>query len=262
MTSLTRLTCGLAAGLAALCAGAAMAASIQITITNNQTEQGLYLTPLFATLHDGTFDTFNPGDTANQALEDLADEGIVGGLIDQATAGGFRSGVLANPAGFPGAPVLDPGETATFTFDSVDTGTERFLSFASMVIPSNDAFIGNPDGIEIFDAVGAFVARDPIELTFANVWDAGTEENDGLGAAFNANGGTNTATDPAQGVALLDSLDFLDGQPTADGTVVDIAQTSASLATIEIAVVPLPAALPLLLAGLGGLTVLGRRRRA
>ncbi|MBM7068163.1 spondin domain-containing protein [Actibacterium sp. 188UL27-1] len=259
MTTLTRLTCGVAAGLISLCAGAAMAASVQITITNNQTEQGLYLTPLFTTLHDGSFDTFNPDDTASQALEDLAEEGSVGGLVAQAEAGGFRTGILANANGFGGAPVLDPGETATFTFDNVNTGTERFLSFAAMVIPSNDAFIGNPEGIEIFDANGNFTGLGPIELSFANVWDGGTEENDGQGAAFNPTGGT--STDTSEGVALLDSLAFLDGQPTADGTTVDFSQTGTSLATIEIAVVPLPAALPLLLAGLGGLTVLGRRRR-
>ncbi|MEL6522249.1 MAG: spondin domain-containing protein [Pseudomonadota bacterium] len=260
MLSLTQFVKGAAFGLAALCAAPAFAASVQITITNNQTEQGLYLTPLFVTLHDGSFDTFNPGETASAALEALAEEGQVGGLIDQATAGGFRSGVLANAAGFPGAPVLDPGESATFTFTNVDRGSERFFNFASMVIPSNDSFIGNPDAIEIFDALGAFTNLDPIELTFANVWDGGTEANDGLGAAFNPTGGT--ATDTSEGIALTPDLAFLNGQPTADGTIVDLSQTSELLATIEIAVVPLPATLPLMLAGLGGFVALRRRRRS
>jgi hypothetical protein len=71
----------------------------------------------------------------------------------------------------------------TFTVDPV---SQRFMSFAAMVMPSNDAFIGNDDqrGIELFSETGWWWGTRVIEIGGCDVWDAGTEWNTMKDAAF------------------------------------------------------------------------------
>ena len=74
-----------------------------------------------------------------------------------AGARGFRRFAASDPGatiGTIGAPLM-PGMSRSMTF-TVDTATNRFFSFASMVVPSNDFFIGN-DGAQryqLFDDQG------------------------------------------------------------------------------------------------------------
>lgn len=249
---------GCVAAAALLGASAAAATTVEVTITNNQASGGLFLTPLFTAFHDGSFDIFDNGAAASGALEALAEEGNPGGLIAAAGAAGAATGVVLSPGGFAGAPVIDPGETAKLRL-VVDEMTQRYFSFASMIIPSNDVFVanGNPLAYEVFDSFGAFTGLGPISVS--RYYDAGTEVNDNLGAAFNANNPT-AATDEGGTVSLLADLDFLLGQGTVAGTTVGFVPTGASpLATIQVAAVPLPASLPLLALGLFGLTALRRR---
>ena len=56
---------------------AASAASLQISITNNQQPDGLYITPLLSILHDGSFDAFDSGSPASANVEAAAEEGRV-----------------------------------------------------------------------------------------------------------------------------------------------------------------------------------------
>ena len=164
---------------------AVSAASVQISVTNNQDADGVYLTPLLSILHDGSFDTFDAGSSASASLEALAEEGNPGLVAADAALAGATTGIIFGPAGFGGAPVLDPGETSSIRLD-VDPMTNRFFSFLSMVIPSNDIFIGNDNSMayEVFDILGAFTGLGPILVYSNDAWDGGTEENDGLGAPF------------------------------------------------------------------------------
>lgn len=247
----------LSAGLAT----AASAAVLQIEITNNQNADGLYLTPLLSVFHNGSFDSFDAGKPASPQVELLAEEGDPSGVAGLAGAAGATYGVVTGPKGFGGAPVIDPGETAYLNL-SVDPTKDRYFSFLSMVIPSNDTFIGNdnPVAYEIFDAVGAFTGIGPISVYDLDAWDAGTELNDGFGAPFNTAGGT--ATD-ANGVITPapDGLFFLNGQETVAGTTVDLGEGRNLLATIAISEVPLPAGFPLLLVGLGAFGLMRRRNQ-
>ncbi|MEO0831491.1 MAG: spondin domain-containing protein, partial [Pseudomonadota bacterium] len=192
MKHLRKWAIGAVAAAACLTATSSIAASIKITFTNSQASEGLYLTPFFSTVHDGTFDIFDPNTRASDELEALAEDGNPAPLVGAATDAGFAAQVAFGP-GVP--PVLAPGESATVTFNGIDRLTDRFLSFASMVIPSNDIFLGNPDPIQLFDDTGAFSATAPIVLTSAQAWDGGTEANNNRGAAFNAAGGTAFDTD-------------------------------------------------------------------
>lgn len=240
-------------------ASAATAAVVEVTITNEQSADGLFLTPLLSIFHDGSYDTFDAGGFASAGVETVAETGDAGPASDAATLAGATTGVITSPGGFSGAPVIDPGETASLAFD-LDPSSDRYFSYLSMVIPSNDLFIGNdnPMAYEIFDLLGAFTNLGAIQIYTSNIWDAGTEANTNLGAAFNAAGGTETDTnDP---ITQQASVFFLSGQETAAGTVLDLPQDATLLATIELSQVPLPAALPLMLFGLGGLGVIARRR--
>ena len=134
-----------------------------------------------------------------------------------------------------------------------------------MVIPSNDAFIGNdnPMAYEIFDATGVFAGPLEILVLGNEIWDAGTEVNDGQGAAFSALGGT--STDEAAPIGIHAGLGSLLGTTTAAGTTIDpvlgdFTQTGFQLARITINAVPEPHVLALF--GLGiGLMLTGKKKR-
>lgn len=256
-SSLLRAACA-GATITMLTVSGAAAKSIAVTITSNQAAGGLYLTPLLTALHDGTYNAFDAGSPASASLEALAEEGNPAPEI--AANPGVNFSVITSPGGFPGAPVIDPGESATVRIN-VDENTERFLSFLSMVIPSNDSFVGNDNSTayEIFDGAGNFTGIAPIEITGNEVWNAGTELDNNIGAAFNAAGGV--GTDENGVVGLLADLNFLVGQNTAAGTTINtVPGPTDLLATITVSAVPVPAALPLLMGALGGLAFLRRRR--
>ena len=251
-------------------AGAASAATLEVTFTNEQPDVGLFLTPVLSVFHNG-YDAFDAGSAASGALEALAEEGMVGALQAEAGAAGATTGVITSPGGFPGAPVIDPGEAPSILVD-VDPTTSQYFSFFSMVIPSNDAFIGNDDpfAYQIFDAAGEFAGPLTISIFGGDIWDAGTEVNfengSGEGAAFAVNGGPAGSGTPENGViALAGNVDYLFGTsiPTG-GTIGSVPGNFTLLGTIDgdLAPVPLPAGMPLLLAGLGGLAFMKRRKRA
>ncbi len=230
---------------------------VQVSFENLQPSDGFYLTPVFAGFHDGSFDIFDAGSAASSSLEAIAEDGIVGGLQADFTANGVgQQSVFANAAGFAGAPVLDPSEVATQVF-GLDTDS-RFLNFATMLIPTNDSFFGNDNAIEILDALGNFTGNQTIELSFADIWDAGTEVNDTLGIPFSPPVGA--STDEGGVVTQGQNLANLAGIATAAGTNINFAAAANSPALrLTITAVPEPSSLALFAAC--GLAVVARRRR-
>ena len=104
-----------------------------------------------------------------------------------------------------------------------------------MVIPSNDAVIGNdnPTAFSMFDGAGVFQGPLVIEVTGQNIYDAGTEANDGQGAAFFATGGM--ATDEALPIALHMGLANFIGTETANmETILSAFASSTPIARITI----------------------------
>ena len=147
---------------------------------------------------------------------------------------------------------------ATTNITIINPTAYRYFSFASMLIPSNDAFIGNgnPPAFELFDAAGNFNGPLTIDITGGFIYDSGTELNDGLGAASSANGGV--ATDTTDFVTQGPDLSNFFGTGTAAGTTIGSGPANP-LARITINVVPEPTNFSLL--GMAGLGLLGFRRR-
>lgn len=253
-----------------MAATAASAITLNITVTNNQAEGGLSFTPLYTAIHDDSFDAFNVGEAATSGVETIAETGnpmIVAGerqAVDPDSVGA----VLASP---DGPPPVQPGETVT-TEVEIDATSPLFFTFLSMVLPSNDTFIGNDDALQIFGENGEFLGPQTIEVTGNDIYDAGTEINDLFGSAFVAGEDISLGGEEGGVISAATSLSVFAGAELATGDILGSAEQidfvanpgAFSLATItisEVAPVPLPASALLLLTGIGGIAVSRRRRR-
>ncbi|MEO1234279.1 MAG: spondin domain-containing protein, partial [Myxococcota bacterium] len=152
--------------------------SVVVEVENLAPERGTFMTPVWMGLHDGTFDIYDRGVSADAllgpgVLEALAEDGNNGPITETfelRNPGQPQANLTA-----PGGP-FQPGSRAAITFQ-VDPYRDRYFSYGSMVIPSNDFFVanGNPLAHLLFDD-GIFVGGDFI-VSGAEVLDAGTESN-------------------------------------------------------------------------------------
>ncbi|MCB1047229.1 MAG: T9SS type A sorting domain-containing protein [Calditrichaeota bacterium] len=161
----------------ALSLGAA-ATTLTVTIENLSPAAGTWTSPFWIAFHDGSFDSHDPGTMASMAVTHFAEDANSSFLMDNfnsSGAGQSQSFVVSDM----GIPPIGPGETATLVVDidgSMANG--RYLRYFAMVVPSNDAFVGNADpmALEVFDAGGTF---QPVTLMIPGsaVMDSGTELN-------------------------------------------------------------------------------------
>jgi hypothetical protein len=237
-----------------------------VTIENLQPADGYYFSPVWLGFHGGTFDMFDYGSAASAAVEAMAEAGDgapLTALLTSATNGDGTSRVYAtvtSPAGFPGLPLFDPGESMTQTISVADPGSNRYLSYASMVVPSNDAFIGNDDPLAyaVFNSDGSFAGPLTIDIVGGQINDSGTEVNDRMGAAFSTLGGTDSIEGSV--VALHLGLGNFLGTMTAAGTTLGAPlEATTPLARIHVQLVPEPSAAVLMLLGMG--SAISHRRR-
>lgn len=256
-------------------AGVASATTLEITVTNDAAPGGFILTPMFVAFHDGAFDTYDVGEAASPGLELLAELGDTSGAASELAAvdPDAVSAVVAAADGTP--PPIEVGETGAATIEVEDPAANRFMSFLSMLVPTNDTFVGNgdPRALEIFDEMGAFLGDQTVVITGAQVRDAGTEVDDPAdGPAFAEGVDATLGTEEGDTVQTVTSLAEFDGLAAANGTTLSgdfdfSADPSAfAVATItvsamgDVAPIPVPAAAPLLLLGLGALGLAARRR--
>lgn len=248
--------------------GVAQAAMIKVTVTNNAQVNGFTFTPLYTSFHNADFDAFNVGSAASAGVEALAELGDASVLASERLAvdSGSVGGVIF-PAG--GMRPLFPGEAGSQTFDISEPTNNMFFTFLSMILPSNDTFFGNDDALQIFDASGVFLGNRIINVTGADLWDAGTEALNISSAPFVAGIATDSPTDSNNLIRAAESLSAFAGLGLGNGQTLDaslidfLSNPSAfNVATITIEEVPEPAAASVFLLGLLGLGYASRRRKA
>lgn len=246
--------------LATAFASSAMAIDVRVSITNLAPSNGTYLTPMWFGFHDGSFDMFDVGASASPGLERIAEDGNPAVLNGEfaASGAGTVSGVLS------GIGPIAPGSTTDMTV-TIDESmlSSLYFSWASMVIPSNDAFVGNDNSRQhrLFSNAGAFVGMDFIVLG-SQVWDAGSEVNDEIpmNTAFLGQMAPNVGT-PEGGVVGFHS-GFNPGGNILSSAMFANADFTAphyQLARISVEAVPEPGTMSILAFGIAGL--LARRKR-
>lgn len=258
-----RIVAGSALMTLAASAGAAPIA-VTINIENLAPANSVSFAPLHYGFHRGVFDPFDINEAGGAAVTSVAEGG--GGEAWQAE---FAAADPTANRGTIGMALL-PGQSRSQTL-MVDFALNPFFSFGTMVVPSNDLFLGNDSAtrFRIFDDGGMLLVSSISQFT-GSIWDNGSELADPANAAFVV-GGNNDARTPELGVVTFDASELaaFDGLTTAAGYTfdADLLAPGAEIYRISFSVarpgvgVPEPAMLGL--AGVGALSAvhLLRRRR-
>jgi hypothetical protein len=246
------------AAAAAMCASAG-AAQVLVTarVTNLAPTNSVSFAPLRVGFNKGTYDAFNLGQVAGAPIISVA-EGGSGSAWFPAFAAADPTATLGTVGG-----LLTPGSTASQTF-MVDSAINRFFTFGSMVVPSNDFFIGNDSPTEymLLNTAGALQISS-ILVKADEVWDAGSEIFDPAAAAFV---GTNSLRTPQNSVVAFNfaELSGFNGLTTAAGYVFNSQLTKDSAIyriDFSVTAVPEPGTYAMLMAGLLAVGFVARRKR-
>lgn len=243
----------------------AYASNVSITIENTQAAGGFGFTPFWIGFHDNSFDTFNAGTMASMldGITQIAEVGDTGPIMTRFAAE-QPNGVDTTFTEGNGPPVFSPGESDTLNINVGDATVNRYFQYASMIVPSNDLFVGNDNALELFDAGGNFLGPVTIDIYGRNVYDNGSEVNDITdgpafvqgqdGAAGTAESNTIQLFFDLPGAA--DYINSIQGVTTAPGPVISQSFDSDTLLG-RITIVPEPSSLALL--GLCSLLIVRRR---
>ncbi len=271
---------------------------VEVTITNIAPTDGTAITPVWVGFHDGSFDSYNGGLTSQPGLERLAEDGntmqisedfannltyVSGGMSTTTASSQTGTRVQDTIGSMAGPPPLQPGESETRIFDIAVDGTNRYFSYASMILPSNDFFLANGNPLA-HDLSSLYDGQGSVSFTIGlpgTVNDAGTEAEDfytaapdlgGLNALFPNAGFAAPAgqSGPDEGPADPNNLiRNVVGDPYAGFANIgganlsglDFNQFSNGIATITITAIPEPTSLALVGLGIVGLCGTVRRRR-
>jgi len=145
------LLAGLPLALAATLVSTALAVDVRVTIRNLSPDSSVALSPFTLAAHNGSFDAFDVSSAARAGIEDVAELGDGANLSAEATAAPASAAIataIATQGGF-GPGIFRPGASGSIVL-SLDPAMHRYLSYGSMVVPSNDAFLGNDSpGVDV-----------------------------------------------------------------------------------------------------------------
>ena len=144
-----------------LAAGLVQADEYQVTITN--LTQAQFFTPILVASHDSGQPVFQPGQPASPELEAVAEGGDTGPLMTLLDGNEDVYDMAVSEG------LLAPGASVTVTVEG--KRDSRYLSLVSMLIPTNDAFVG-VSGVKV-----PRKKNSPATL-LVPAYDAGTEVND------------------------------------------------------------------------------------
>jgi hypothetical protein len=156
----------------------AFAAEIDVKITN--LTQGVYFTPVIVAAHASDASIYTIGTAASDELQMMAEGGDISGLSTVLSAA--SADLLENPAGG----LLAPGTSTEGSLSTAETNT--YLSVASMLLPTNDGFVGLDSWVLPTEA-GTYTI-------YLNGYDAGTEVNDEIVNGGGAPGVAGIPIDP------------------------------------------------------------------
>lgn len=235
---------------------------VEITVTSESlvAPDSVTFAPLNVAFHDGSLDTFNIGQEAGAGIISVAELGA--GTQWHADVAALAPTAVHGQVGG----LLMPGQLATQTF-TIDTDKNAYFSFAGMVVPSNDFFIGNDNAkaYQLFDAAG-HLQLSGVTVKANEIWDAGSEVFDPATAAFVV-GGNAVLRNPQHSVVARNfaELAAFDGMATAAGYVFHSGLTANQdvyRVSFNISAVPEPETYALMLGGMATVGLMLNRRRA
>jgi hypothetical protein len=257
------VVCGLSSLVGLASNASAEVMRVTVTVRNLAPTNSVSFAPLRLGFGNGTFDAFNIGQSANAAITSIA-EGGSGSAWFPAFTAAEPNAVLGSVGG-----ALTPGTTASSFFD-IDTASanNRFFTFATMVLPSNDLFLGNdnPAAFQLFNANGT-LAISTINQTAGQIWDNNSEIADPANAAFVV-GGVNSQRTPENGLIAFDrtELNVFNGLTTGAGyvfnsTLLPTDATQVYQIGFSITAVPEPSSMMLGAMAFGGIGLVTARKR-
>lgn len=165
-----------ASALSMMAISSASAVEISVTLTN--LTGGMHFTPRLLVAHTADVDMFEVGTQASEGLATIAEGGDTSVLADALDAA-----PTTNTHQTFGGLLAPATVSAVYTFETNDL---PYLSMATMLLPTNDAFAGL-DSWEIPTTPGTYTIN-------LNAYDAGSEANDEI---VNGGGALGVAGIPA-----------------------------------------------------------------
>lgn len=249
-------------------ASLAQTVKIRVTVENLAPANSISLAPFRFGFGNGTFDSFDNNQPAFLlGASDISQAPIVTIAEGGSGSNWFPAFQTAEPNANlgsvlgPSIPPILPGQSNSVEID-VDP-SNRFFTFGTMVVPSNDHFLGNanPMAFEVLDTNGNLLLTSIAEDA-SRIWDAGSETENPANAAFLV-GGVNDQRENENSPVTFNFADLsaFNGLTTAAGYVFDSSLLSANTPVLRISFeqIPEPSSLLMIVASL--VSVAGRRSR-